>query len=114
MNHQSPEKTPKAQAVRKHFREWIANQTNHQAPEDCLETILVQSSRYTGRRFSIAGFSLMWRIDQSQIQLFGIDGDLLFCQAVEDFCKPTPNSNQGPANPPQTIAQRPNPSRDSQ
>jgi hypothetical protein len=31
---------------------------------------------------------LMWRIEQSQIQLFGIDGDLLFCQAVEDFCKP--------------------------
>ena len=94
MNQESPEKTPKAQAVRKHFREWIANQTNNQAPgqvpEDCLETILVQSSRYTGRRFSIAGFSLMWRIEQSQIQLFGIDGDLLFCQAVEDFCKPNP------------------------
>jgi hypothetical protein len=49
---------------------------------------LVQCSRYTGRRFSIAGFSLMWRIEQSQIQLFGIDGNLLFCQAVEDFCKP--------------------------
>ncbi len=104
MNHPSHEKPPKAQAVRNHFREWIANQTNHQVPEDCLETILVQSSRYTGRRFSIAGFSLMWRIDQSQIQLFGIDGDLLFCQAVEDFCKPPQNSPQGPAKPPQTIA----------
>ena len=87
MNQESPEKTPKAQAVRNHFRDWIAHQTNHPVPEDCRETILVQSSRYTGRRFSIAGFSLMWRIEQSQIQLFGIDGDLLLCQAVEDFCK---------------------------
>ncbi|MCE2754014.1 MAG: hypothetical protein LW720_19310 [Pirellula sp.] len=88
MNQESPEKTPKAQAVRKHFREWIAKRTKHQVPEDCLETILVQSSRYTGRRFSIAGFSLIWRIEQSQIQLFGIDGDLLSCQTVEDFCMP--------------------------
>lgn len=94
MNQESPEKTPKAQAVRNHFRDWIAHQTNHPVPEDCRETILVQSSRYTGRRFSIAGFSLTWRIEQSQIQLFGIDGDLLFCQAVEDFCKPNPRESK--------------------
>ena len=92
MNRGSPEKILsekilKAESVRIRFREWIATQTAHDLPEACLETILVQSSRYAGRRFSMAGFSLMWMIDQRQIQLFGIDGDLIFCEAVEDFCK---------------------------
>jgi hypothetical protein len=79
--------TGKAESIRKRFRDWVRIRTGSEFSHSMFETTLVQGGSYVGRRFSTMGFSLVWWIEQEQVNLIGPDGSLLNSQAIDDFCR---------------------------
>ncbi len=78
--------TGKAESIRKRFGNWVRDRTGLELSHSMFETTLLQGGSYVGRRFSTMGFSLLWLIDQGQVNLMGPDGSLLDSQGIDEFC----------------------------
>ena len=50
------------------------------------ETTLVRNGSYCGRRFTLAGFSLVWFQEEGQVKLYGPMGNLEQSCSVGQFC----------------------------
>jgi hypothetical protein len=50
------------------------------------ETTLVRNGSYCGRRFALAGYSLVWFQEEGQVKLYGPLGNLEQSCSVVQFC----------------------------
>ena len=50
------------------------------------ETTLVRNGSYCGRRFALAGYSLVWFQEEGQVKLYGPLGNLEQSCSVGQFC----------------------------
>jgi len=50
------------------------------------ESTLVRNGSYCGRRFSLAGYSLVWFQEEGQVKLYGPLGNLEQSCSVGQFC----------------------------
>lgn len=53
--------------------------------EPVRETLLIQDGYFCGRRFVLAGYQLVWFLEEQQIKLFSPTGELLYATSVESY-----------------------------
>lgn len=92
----------KAESIRKRFGNWVRGRTGLELSHSMFETTLLQGGSYVGRRFSTMGFSLLWLIEQGQVNLMGPDGSLLDSQGIDEFCL---NSQPNQSDPRRDLAE---------
>ena len=70
--------TKTADSIRHQFREWVKLEANEdKLPQMMRETTLLREGCYVGRRFSLAGFHLVWLAADQQLKLYRDDGLLV-------------------------------------
>ena len=70
--------TTTADSIRHQFREWVKLEANgDKLPQVMRETTLLREGAYVGRRFSLAGFHLVWLVADEQLKLYRNDGLLV-------------------------------------
>lgn len=75
-----------AESIRMSFRDFVCHDGGAESDSDLLETTLIRSGLYCGRRFSLSGFSMIWFFDEQQIKLYGRDGALIRSMSTVEFC----------------------------
>ncbi len=58
-----------------------------------LETTLIRNGSYCGRRFSLAGFSLVWFQEEGQVKFYSPLGTLEQSCSTAQFCMMNSQSN---------------------
>jgi|694.fasta_scaffold03406_3 hypothetical protein len=70
--------TTTADTIRHQFREWVKLEANEEKlPQVMRETTLLREGSYVGRRFSLAGFHLVWLVADQHLKLYREDGLLV-------------------------------------
>jgi hypothetical protein len=64
----------------------ITQLTVVEQPASIMETTLIRDGVYCGRRFSLAGYSLIWFQEEGQVKLYGPDGALEQSCSLSQFC----------------------------
>lgn len=69
----------KAEGIRQHFRDWVRSQVGQEVPVSIRETTLLCDGSYIGRKFSLAGYHLVWFVASDQLKFYHSDGLLVEC-----------------------------------
>ncbi len=64
----------------------VSKRGNVDANASILETTLIRNGSYCGRRFSLAGFSLVWFQEEGQVKFYSPLGTLELSCSVAQFC----------------------------
>ena len=75
-----------AESLRISMQTLISNRGEVDANSAISETTLIRNGAYCGRRFSCAGFSLVWFQEEGQVKLYNPNGTLEQSCSVGQFC----------------------------
>ena len=75
-----------AESLRISMQTLISERVEVDANSAISETTLIRNGAYCGRRFSYAGFSLVWFQEEGQVKLYNPDGTLEQSCSVGQFC----------------------------
>lgn len=71
--------TLKAEGIRQHFRDWVRSKLGQEVPVSMRETTLLCAGSFVGRKFSMAGYHLVWLVASDQLKFYQSDGLLVEC-----------------------------------
>ncbi len=71
----------------------VSQRGNVDSNVSILETTLIRNGSYCGRRFSLAGFSLVWFQEEGQVKFYSPLGTLEQSCSVAQFCMMNNQSN---------------------
>ena len=75
-----------AESIRSSLRSVVSQRTLIDSQVTILETTLIRNGAFCGRRFSLAGFSVVWFQEEGQIKLYSPLGTLEQSCTVSQFC----------------------------
>jgi hypothetical protein len=75
-----------AESLRISMQTLISERGNIVDKSSITETTLIRNGAFCGRRFSLAGFSLVWFQEEGQVKLYGPEGALEQSCSVSQFC----------------------------
>lgn len=75
-----------AESLRIAMQTLISERGNVDSNSPISETTLIRNGAFCGRRFSLAGFSLVWFQEEEQIKLYNPNGALEQSCSVSQFC----------------------------
>ena len=84
LDHLANLSTSPTEQVRVAFGRWVQQRTGTSV-EDIQETMLIRQGCYCGKRLCCQGFSAIWFVEESQIKLFGAEGQSFGTQPVAAF-----------------------------
>ena len=64
----------------------VSNRGDVDAKSAISETTLIRNGSFCGRRFALAGFSLVWFQEEGQVKLYNPEGALEQSCSVSQFC----------------------------
>jgi len=71
--------TLKAEGIRQHFRDWVRSKLGQEVPVSMRETTLLCAGSFVGRKFSMAGYHLVWLVASDHLKFYQSDGLLVEC-----------------------------------
>ena len=71
----------------------VSQRGNVDGSSRILETTLIRNGAFCGRRFSLAGFSLVWFQEEGQVKFYSPLGTLEHSCSVDQFCMMSTHSN---------------------
>ncbi len=69
--------TIKAEGIRQQFRDWVRSKVGQEIPVNIRETTLLCDGSYVGRKFSLAGYHLVWLVASDHLKFYQSDGLLV-------------------------------------
>jgi hypothetical protein len=78
-----------AESLRISLHNLVSERGQSDANAAILETTLIRNGAFCGRRFSCAGFSLVWFQEEEQVKLYNPEGALEQSCSVSQFCNHT-------------------------
>lgn len=69
--------TIRAEGIRQQFRDWVRSQVGQEVSVSIRETTLLCDGSYVGRKFSLAGYHLVWLVASDQLKFYQSDGLLV-------------------------------------
>ncbi len=75
-----------AESLRISMQNLVSSRSRVEAPCAISETTLIRNGSFCGRRFSLAGFSLVWFQEEGQVKLYNPEGSLEHSCSVNQFC----------------------------
>ena len=75
-----------AESIRSSLKSIVSQRAVVDLEATILETTLIRNGAYCGRRFSLAGFSVVWFQEEGQVKLYSPLGTLEQSCSVSQFC----------------------------
>jgi len=75
-----------AESLRSSMQAAVSERGNVDGNAPILETTLIRNGSYCGRRFSLAGFSLVWFQEEGQVKFYSPLGTLEQSCSIAQFC----------------------------
>ena len=75
-----------ANSLRRAVQAIVSQRGNADGSTPILETTLIRNGVFCGRRFSLAGFSLVWFQEEGQVKFYNPLGTLEQSCTVDHFC----------------------------
>jgi len=82
-----------AEILRSSLHAVVSNRGSVDLQATILETTLIRNGSFCGRRFSLAGFSLVWFQEEGQVKFYSPLGTLEQSCSVSQFCLMAIQSN---------------------
>jgi len=82
-----------ADSLRRAVQAMVSHRGNVEGSSRILETTLIRNGAFCGRRFSLAGFSLVWFQEERQVKFYSPLGTLEQSCSVDQFCMMSMESN---------------------
>jgi len=75
-----------AESIRSSLKTVVSQRAVDDSQATILETTLIRNGAFCGRRFSLAGFSVVWFQEEGQVKLYSPTGTLEQSCSVSQFC----------------------------
>jgi hypothetical protein len=75
-----------AESIRSSLKSVVSQRSLLDSQATIMETTLIRNGAFCGRRFSLAGFSVVWFQEEGQIKLYSPLGTLEQSSSVSQFC----------------------------
>jgi len=75
-----------AESIRSSLTAVVSQRAAVDSQATILETTLIRNGSFCGRRFSLAGFSVVWFQEEGQVKLYSPLGTLEQSCSVSQFC----------------------------
>ncbi len=74
-----------ADKIRQTLRSYVARHVTLGEDAMMLETTLIRDGMYCGRRFALEGFQVVYFVEEGQIKLYGVEGEILQTCRLHEF-----------------------------
>ena len=75
-----------AESLRNSLQTIVAEQGTHHGESAISETTLIRNGSFCGRRFSLAGYTLVWFQEEGHVKFYSPHGTLEQSCSVAQFC----------------------------